>query len=640
MLCIAVALAVTGGKLQASEYHVNPDSVPAVFSGSALLRYYSEALDYVIQIQPDIIREYMDALPFAEIPDDTRPKADEFSRVTVNLAFSVEEAYTLWDVRSGLLDQGLLGEALEMDPVIGGAIELALIETGALERSNSELGTVLGVGSSSSDSELKLAYEEVGQKIKRLRDMLEVLKQVFEQSHSSDIETQQRLIPVTLALQISSESAFVGESVRFEASVLAAGDGLAGRELKILLNGLVVTQVSTDAAGRCSGEFQIPYWYVPAIEVRAYYQSGGTDSGVYMAALSPAVNFNVLYYPVAMELDLTSPAHPGLTANGILHLDYGDHPSLDNRTINIHLDDQPIIQFKVRTESPFSFALDPALRPGVHTLGVTIPADGRYAPASGFWALEVTMEVPSLDVTPSGIFWIPGAGEISGRLTSALGPLAGASITLDGVAGTKTFTDSQGRFSIAVNFGMDLTFLGERKLQFGVNPAEPWHESINAQVQVFTLNYVNTSLVIAFVVLAAIILPRYLVRRFHIASRALPRPAPVSGLPGIAGLSFSKININRSASTVQAGTPRWTIYTLYRQALRLLVRLGVRLPVSHQTMREYAYDAFPVPVALRKILINFTRLVEQYYYGPDSPAQTDVERSHAFMGQVEHEVEG
>ncbi len=635
---MAVALTATGPTLQASEYHVDPDSVPAVYSGSALLLYYAEALDYVIQIQPENTREYVEALPFAEIPEDTRPETDEFSQSAVSLAFAVQEAYSLWDARTGLIGRNLLGEALALDRHIAAVIELTVHETDNLEQSLSNLGLLLDVASSEEGSDLRLAYQEVAQRIERLRDMLELLRTALGQSHSWDEEIQQRLIPVLLALRIEPESAFVGDTIHFEAAVYTAGGGLQGRELRILLNGMVGATVTTDASGTCSGEFIVPYWYVPGIEVRAYYQPLGADAGVNMGALSPAIDLNVLFFPVAVRIDLTTPAYPGMKATGTLHLDYGGNPPAENRLVAIYLDNQPVSQLQMGIEGTFSFALDSALRSGLHSVGVTVFPDARYAPAFISTALEVTKEITALHLDPQGMIWIPGSGEVSGTVTSALGPLAGASIVIDGSAKLKAVTDSRGRFTINVDYGMDMTLLGERRLALSVFPAEPWHTPISQQADVFTLNYVNCTLAALLTGFLGIYLPRRLTGYFHLSSRRGSLPVAVAGPPGAAIPVVSISSSSRSDTQVEPGTPRWVVYNLYRNALKLLVRLGVRLPGLHQTMREYAREASPLPDALRKHLFDFTVLVERYYYGPHPPMLNDAERSRTFMEQIELEA--
>ena len=635
-LCLTAVIASAGPPLRASEYHVDPESVPVVFSGTALLGYYSEALDYVIQIEPETARDYLDALPLAEIPVDVRAVTGEFSQATVNVAFSIEEAYTLWDMRSGLIARALLDDGLALDPHIAAVIGLAQSEVAILEQSLAEHGALLGIVVSASGSGLRMAYEEVEQQIQRLRGMLELLGAALAQSHSMDEGIQGRLIPPVLGLIVTPEAVFVGDSIRFEATLSAAGDGLAGREINILLNGIIWAQALTDAAGQCSSEFTVPYWYTPEIEIRAYYQPRGADSDVYMAALSPAFLLDILFYPVAVRIELVSPALPGKESTGNLHLDYGDNPS-KIRAISLYLDNQPAGQFTMGTDGPFSFALDGGLRPGSHSVSLTIPADGRYAPGSGSAVLEIIREIPSLQLDPPGTVWIPGSIEISGSIASEIGPLSGALVTLRGGSDRfETVTDSQGRFTVLVNFGLDLTFLGDRTFTLSVSPTEPWHSVLLTRTDVFTINYVNCAGAVVLLGFLGIYMPRRQGRKFRL-SPGITSPAAV-GLPVIPALNISKAGPAELGFQVEAGTPRWVVYNLYRQALRLMVRLGVKLPGSQQTMREYAREASPLPAGLRGYLVDFTYLAEKYFYGPRPPVLKDAESSRAFYEKIKREV--
>jgi hypothetical protein len=55
-------------------------------------------------------------------------------------------------------------------------------------------------------------------------------------------------------------------------------------------------------------------------------------------------------------------------------------------------------------------------------------------------------------------------------------------------------------------------------------------------------------------------------------------------------------------------------------------------------MREYAREASPLPAGLRRHLVNFTLLVEKYFYGRNSPTPPDAERSRALYENMEREV--
>jgi hypothetical protein len=355
-----------------------------------------------------------------------------------------------------------------------------------------------------------------------------------------------------------------------------------------------------------------------------------------MAALSPAFLLDVLFYPVAVEIKLVSLAHPGKELMGSLHLDYGDNPS-KIRVVSLYLDEQPAGQFAMGTDSPFSVALDAGLRPGSHSVSLTIPADGRYAPGSGSAVLEIVREVPSLRLDPSGMAWIPGSIEMSGSTASEIGPLSGALVTLSkGSARFETVTDSQGRFSVPVNFGLDLTFVGDQTFTLSVSPTEPWHSVLLTRADVFTVNYVNCAGAMVLLGFLGIYLPRRLSRKFRL-SPGITSPAAI-GFPVIPPLNIPKAGPAELGFQVEAGTPRWVVYNLYRQALRLMARLGVKLPGSQQTMREYAREASPLPARLRGYLVDFTLLAEKYYYGPRPPVLKDAESSRSLYENIEREV--
>ncbi|HAS28196.1 MAG TPA: hypothetical protein DCR59_03340, partial [Dehalococcoidia bacterium] len=79
------AIAVNANDIK---HHEDPDAANQVFNEFSLLRYYSDALDTILQKQPQKTEDALKIMPFANIPEDLIVAADEFSDYGIALSYS------------------------------------------------------------------------------------------------------------------------------------------------------------------------------------------------------------------------------------------------------------------------------------------------------------------------------------------------------------------------------------------------------------------------------------------------------------------------------------------------------------------------------------------------------------------------
>ena len=146
--------------------------------------------------------------------------------------------------------------------------------------------------------------------------------------------------------------------------------------------------------------------------------------------------------------------------------------------------------------------LDAQITPGKHSITVSAPADGRYAPVMASYVLNVTLATTNMDLHLPVIGLIPGSIQLSGKLYSSAGPLANAAVVITG--GTtikKVTTAADGTFSTKIGIGMGLSLLGTQGITVQVQPQEPWNAPLTSTKNIFLINYVT--LVLILIVLVA-----------------------------------------------------------------------------------------------------------------------------------------
>ena len=190
--------------------------------------------------------------------------------------------------------------------------------------------------------------------------------------------------------------------------------------------------IQTDAQGEFQGTFQLPYLYISQMPVQAIYYPQGNDAGVYLAATSPVIKMTVLFYAAQLTLQVNNTAYPGKEAMLTGTFNYGDAPVLTQRTAELYLDNALEEQFNAGPVFNQGIMLNGQITPGKHSITISAPADGRYAPVMASYVLNVTLATTNLDLHLPVIGLIPGSIQLSGKLYSSAGPLANAAVVITG----------------------------------------------------------------------------------------------------------------------------------------------------------------------------------------------------------------
>ena len=260
-LVLTILFVLLPSAVSAVEEHVDPSTVVEVYSGVSLLRYYSTSLDFVIQKNPAAAQAFLIVMPFAHVQTAITPHSQEFAQSAISIAQALPEIDKLLVKMDEFITDSQVAEAVETSSQISADIQAALVDVDSLQEAAVLTGNVLNINAAPAGGDLVTTYNDVLSKIARIRAML-TLAQNLISFQNSGISALNSLQPTSITLSITPESAFVGDSVSFEAVLTNNGRPLPGREVSILLDGSLFVTSITGADGQCSGELTLPYWYI------------------------------------------------------------------------------------------------------------------------------------------------------------------------------------------------------------------------------------------------------------------------------------------------------------------------------------------------------------------------------------------
>jgi hypothetical protein len=603
-----------------------------------LLRYYSDSLDFVLQKEPAEVEARLKKMPFANVPQSLKEATGDFAVSGINISHLVVALDEDLNKLRVLRQQFRLDEATELRNQVLARLSLANSELDRIEQATETTGEELAVFSVPEESDLRHSYDEVLDRIKRIREMLALYEELLESTNidmeelleSMGISLEELLRPTEVTLEIEPTTAFVGDDIRFEGVLTSGQEPLAGREVDILLNSSRYVTVTTDTYGHFQGMLTVPYWYVPELNLQALYYPRDEDIGFYISSLSPVITLKVLFYEAQLEITVEDKAYPGLETVLSGRFDCGQSPPLDQREVEIYWDDVLITEFVAQSAFTRRIGIDAAVAVGKHSITVSAAAAGRYSPVVASVVLNVTRATPILDINTPKVAMIPWSIGVAGRLYSEVGPLNEASIKMKlGNSQVDLASSEDGTFDTRIKMGMGFGLIGSQELTIQILPQEPWHAPLITTRDVLMVNVINCAIVLTALILLGIYLPGRLRRRFGIRLRkrerplvTIPRPEPIP--------VYSDSVIVPATKRIRAKDsqePRSRIFHWYRLVVMLIQGITRALLKPQQTLREFARDSSRVLGPAAQYFIEFTGMVESLLYSKYRPTEEDVRKS-------------
>ena len=629
---LAVFLALAGlihPAVQAFDPHEDPDTARTVFSGLSLFKYYSGALDYVLQRNPAEVDFRLQKMPFANIPPGMERSAGIFTDNCMGVSRDIAAISDGHLKLIELLQQFRVQEAAAQANRLADNITQARSELERLEGAAASAGEYFKATSPKAGADLKNSYQEVLHKIDRIRKMLDLREDTLKSAMANSEELKYR----ELTLGIQPVSVYVGEDIQFEGRLASEGRPLAGRDINVTLDGSPFIEAVTDADGRYSGKLRVPYWYIPQIKVQALYYPKGDDVGTYIAAVSPEVAVELLFYQADLGLELDSKAFAGLAATVAGRFDYGQDPPPAQRDVEIYLDDNFTAGLKAATAFRQKIGISPDTELGKHDVSVSAAAFGRYAPVIAGGVLDVARASPILEMEIPGIAMIPGSFTARGRVHSEAGPLAGVVAVIKlGKAQARAITGEGGRFEVDLTTAWDLSLTGSQDLLIEIMPQEPWISPLSEVRSMIVLNIINTGAALLLLALLGFYLPGRLKKRFGASTGTKTRRAVPAGVPQTAPIYVREVTaaaVSAEGSVIDEGAgripaePHAAILYFYRLAARLVLKISKAIFKPQQTLREFAAEHGGVLGPAAKYFMQLNSMVERLLYSPHRPAEED-----------------
>ncbi|MCJ7744233.1 MAG: DUF4129 domain-containing protein [Dehalococcoidales bacterium] len=636
LLCAGALLLLNAGNVVAVTPHEDPETATTVFSGIALFQYYAYSLDSILLKNAAEAEAKLEKLPWANVPESLAPVTEDFAASGIQLARLVVQIDRGWTTLKMFREQSRLDEAAELATAISANLTEAKSELNRVEQAVTATGLEFKVSSAPEGSDLKISYQEVLDRIDRIREMLSLFGKVVE---VSQVPVGELLTRISLSLE--PMTAFVGDNVSFQGTLTSGQEPLTGRNVEILLNSSVYITVQTDASGRYQGAFKIPYWYRPELDAQALYYPRGNDKGVYLASLSPVVKLQVLFYPAELEIKLEAKAYPGRETSLSVRYDYGDAPVPEGREVEVYLDDQLITESTAQAEFVQKIVVDPNTGVGKHILTVSSAAAGRYAPVVASAPLEVAKATPILEIGLPRVTMIPGVLNLTGKIYSELGPVNNAQIKLAiGQSQVEFITEEAGAFATKMKLGMNLGIVGTQDLTIEVVPAEPWHAPLVVTRQILMVNVVNCASILVVLLLLGVYLPSRLRRRLGAYAPRKAPPPTTTELPRPAPAASGDLTDSIPEDSVEGGEPRRQVIYWYHFVTNLLARAAKAILKPQQTLREFAQECSRVLGPAANYFMVLTRILERILYSDYEPTAEDVEKSKQLSLTIKEKIKG
>ncbi len=213
------------------------------------------------------------------------------------------------------------------------------------------------------------------------------------------------------------------------------------------------------------------------------------------------------YHPTLLEVSVPETAHPGLPVTISGRVSSTDVKL--ERTIKVLLDNIQLTEENIQGKFSLEVTPPPQTSTGRHTLTVVATPEGRFAGTSK--SLPINIEIPIwAEIYVPRLITIPETIRISGKVYHGLGPTQDAWIKItfkDFSTTVKTATN--GSFTTSLDVPLDLSLIGPQELTITIEPIEPWYAPLQIKKWVFTVNPLNTGLMlVAFFSLGLLVYSR------------------------------------------------------------------------------------------------------------------------------------
>jgi hypothetical protein len=613
--------------------HEDPAAAQSAMDSYAFLAQYADLFALMSNRQYDNASRLSEQLSHITVPEDLSYVIDRYNQLTQQLIAALNDLQNTLDTASTLLNQYRLDEAGQALDHAGVLVAKAQMLIGDLKDATSTLSQRLGVFATPAESKVRQAYDQLQSMLQRLNDLINQYHTLLQKANQRVEEIKsQNLAPTALSLSLNTTKCFVGGSVTASGTLTLNERALENRAVKLLLDGNQVTSTNTQANGNYQATIKIPYKYVDSVSISAIYSPEGDDQGVHLAALSPTIEVQVLFYKTMLNLSVPNVAYPGLLLTISGSVSSQDGTPLNQRQVQVQLDGAVKSQVKTETGAfTFKFTIDAQTQIGKHSLTVSVEPEGLYAGITEQRTIYIQKMATDLKINAPSFILLPTQLQISGTANSASGPLKNANIQIDFTnTSATTKTQDDGSFNLTINIPLNTVLAGYQELTVKAQPTQPWQAAAETKASIFALNSVSTSLALVSS------LSVFAVTYFKFAKTKKKKENMLE-----AETSTISPASNKAATATIPTTPeikfegvKGKVLKAYVEALKAVqVATGDSL-TSNMTLREYTRVTGSKIGEAADPFFELTTLTEKSLYSPHVPQQEDSEKAENLANTI------
>ena len=612
--------------------HEDPSTAQSSLDSYSFLNQYAQVFGLISAEQYANASKISQELSHISVPADLTYIINRYNNLTQQFISTLSQLKTTLDNASSLLSQNRFDEAgtnLDKAGVLVSQAEILLSE---LQDATTTLSQQLGVFAASAQSKVTQAYDSLQSILQRLSDLINEYHTLLQQTSNQRETRAKQLVPTALTLNLNTASAFVGGTIATSGVLTSDGQVLPHRGVSLLLSGSQVATATTDSSGHFSAVLTVPYTYVPVMTVQALYAPTGNDANIYFAALSPALQINVIFYSTELQVSAPPVAYPGLplTVSGSIILQGGG--SLSNRTARLLLDD--ILLGETQSDSNGSFSLQTVMSPqtsiGSHTLTVSVDPEGISAGVSQQKTLTVDKMISTANIQAPSFVLLPSEIQIKGTVSSASGPLNSAIVTVNfDSSSAVTETLNNGSFNVRVNAPLNVGLGGFQSLKVAVQPQQPWQAAGTQQSSIFAFNSVGLGIaLVSAISVGAVTFSKFAKPKARKEKKTAPTSAPTTASAEIVVPQVS------SQPEIAVGGVKGKVLEEYINALKSVESATGNSLRLEMTLREFFHGSEGKLGELAPRFGELTRFAEKALYSPHIPEEHDLLRAKELSSEI------
>jgi hypothetical protein len=635
--------------------HDDPGSAPVNVDPVFLMNYYSSLFQFISKSDYSGFKELFASNDLTFLPASLQGLFNSFSAELNRANSNMQQIDQLLTNSSSLLDQNRRSEAnqtlYEASITIGGT-EIILNQLGNTTLS---IGDQLGVTTTPANSPSRQALAGLQNSIKTVQNQLNNYLMLFQTLMTRYYATSDNGTTATsIMLQLNVSVASVGTNVAFYGRLTSNGSSLPGRNATLLLDGNIIASAVTDSNGSYSSYFSVPFDYVRQVMLFALFIPEGIDALDYISSISEPVYLNVLYKTTNIEVNIPNTGYPGLTfpIQGNVTSDNGT--PLEGRTISIYIDNTTIVDLYSGSHGDFSsnYAIPANSITGSHQLNIYVAPQGTFAGTSLSETFSIDRYPLNLTLSYPPTVYLPTSFTVEGNVSSALGRLDNATVTISVGNTTKIVKTVDGSFSATFDLPLSPWPAGNQLLSITVEPAEPWHASLEVSNNVFVWSPIAVTaisgaslLIVAFSILW--IRRNRLSRKSSspveqgaegtVISQAPLEPPMPSEIPAFDGGDLA-LPVAKSIQNIQIGllsSERQKVIQSYARAWRLVERTTGVLMEPNTTINEFLQIASARLNGAKDPFSCLTALAERSLYSQFDPVLEDVSLAETYSRTIE-----